>query len=80
MPITLRQLESLIRLAQARARAELRDWVTEDDALDVVEMMQEVGPHTQQANFKSIVCDHWLTRSPMWRDSELAGCVHLGDG
>lgn len=41
MPITLRQLESLIRLSQARARAELREWVTEDDALDVVEMMQE---------------------------------------
>jgi DNA replicative helicase MCM subunit Mcm2 (Cdc46/Mcm family) len=41
MPITTRQLESLIRLAQARAKAELRDMVTEDDALDVVEIMQE---------------------------------------
>jgi hypothetical protein len=75
-PITTRQLESLIRLAQvgreggreggkkggnpswakitdqqtyppsilstqARAKAELRKEVTEDDALDVVEMMQE---------------------------------------
>ncbi|CAM9850234.1 unnamed protein product [Chrysoparadoxa australica] len=41
MPITSRQLESLIRLSQARARADLRDVVTEADAGDVVDMMQE---------------------------------------
>ncbi|KAF0975071.1 hypothetical protein FDP41_005824 [Naegleria fowleri] len=40
-PITTRQLESLIRLAQARARAELRNVVTERDALDVVELIKE---------------------------------------
>jgi len=40
-PITTRQLESLIRLAQARARAELRSEVTEEDALDVVEIIKE---------------------------------------
>jgi len=31
-PITARQLESLVRLAEARARVDLRDEVTEEDA------------------------------------------------
>jgi DNA helicase MCM8 len=41
MPITTRQLESLVRLAQARAKLELRDNVTEDDARDVVALLRE---------------------------------------
>ncbi|MEM1891536.1 MAG: Minichromosome maintenance protein MCM, partial [Nitrososphaerota archaeon] len=45
--ITARQLESLIRLAEARARVALRDKVTEEDAGAVVLLMkrslQEVG-------------------------------------
>ncbi|WIA40343.1 hypothetical protein OEZ86_013710 [Tetradesmus obliquus] len=41
LPITARQLESLVRLAEARARAELREIVTADDALDVLEIMRE---------------------------------------
>lgn len=32
-PITARQLESLVRLAQARARVDLREQITEQDAL-----------------------------------------------
>ncbi|KAI8915900.1 DNA replication licensing factor MCM8 [Gorgonomyces haynaldii] len=39
-PITTRQLESMIRLSEARARCELRDIVTDDDAKDVVELMK----------------------------------------
>ncbi|KAJ8924425.1 hypothetical protein NQ315_007221 [Exocentrus adspersus] len=39
-PVTTRQLHSLIRLAQARAKTELREEATEDDALDVVEIMK----------------------------------------
>jgi len=39
-PITTRQLESMIRLAEARARMELRETVTAQDALDVVELMK----------------------------------------
>jgi DNA replicative helicase MCM subunit Mcm2 (Cdc46/Mcm family) len=45
--ITARQLESLIRLAEARARAALRDYVTEEDVLDVISLVKrslsEVG-------------------------------------
>ncbi len=37
--ITIRQLETLIRLAQARARMELRDLVTCSDVEDVAEIM-----------------------------------------
>lgn len=32
-PITARQLESLVRLAEARARVELREEITAEDAL-----------------------------------------------
>jgi DNA helicase MCM8 len=39
VPITTRQLEALIRLCQARAKACLRDFVLEEDALDVIELM-----------------------------------------
>jgi len=40
-PITTRQLESLVRLAEARAKVELREVVTEQDAKDVVDIMKE---------------------------------------
>lgn len=40
VPVTTRQLESLIRLSEARARTELRNLVTEQDALDVVYLMK----------------------------------------
>ncbi|CAH1792022.1 unnamed protein product [Owenia fusiformis] len=39
-PITTRQLESLIRLTEARARLELREVATESDAIDVVDIMK----------------------------------------
>jgi DNA helicase MCM8 len=41
IPVTTRNLESLIRLGQARARAELRETVTEQDAKDVVDLLHE---------------------------------------
>ena len=41
LPITTRQLESLVRLSQARAKIELRDTVTEADALDVVSLLEK---------------------------------------
>lgn len=41
VPITARQLESLVRLAEARARMALRSKVTKDDAQAAVRLMQE---------------------------------------
>jgi DNA helicase MCM8 len=41
VPITTRQLEALIRLSQARAKACLRPLVLKEDAEDVVELMKE---------------------------------------
>jgi DNA helicase MCM8 len=41
IPVTTRQLESLIRLSQARARAELAEVVTASHAQDVVDIMHE---------------------------------------
>ncbi len=41
VPVTTRQLETLIRLSQARAKVALRDFVLEEDAEDVIELMTE---------------------------------------
>jgi len=41
MPVTTRQLESLIRLSEARAKLELRESVTESDALEIVEIIKQ---------------------------------------
>ncbi|KAG0321575.1 DNA replication licensing factor mcm8 [Linnemannia gamsii] len=38
-PVTTRQLESLIRMSEARARMELREAVTRRDAMDVIEII-----------------------------------------
>ncbi len=40
IPITTRQLESMVRLAEARARADLREYVVKEDAEEVVEIMR----------------------------------------
>ena len=39
-PITTRQLESMIRLCEARARSELREIILESDASDVIQIMK----------------------------------------
>ena len=41
MPITARQLESLVRLSQARARLVLCDYVSREHALEVCELLRE---------------------------------------
>jgi DNA helicase MCM8 len=47
-PVTSRQLESLVRLAEARARSELRDVANADDARDVIAIMQSTLEDVKQ--------------------------------
>lgn len=54
VPITTRQLESLIRLTQARARLELREECTAQDALDVIELMRHSIADTQSDGLGSV--------------------------
>lgn len=53
-PITIRQLEALLRLAEARARSELRDEVTEEDARDVMDIMRASFAHTVVDEFGKV--------------------------
>ncbi|KAI9340418.1 Minichromosome maintenance deficient 8 [Zopfochytrium polystomum] len=53
-PITTRQLESMIRLAEARAKCDLRDHVTKEDAEDVVAVMKFSLWDTYQDNLGNI--------------------------
>ncbi|XP_043991966.1 DNA helicase MCM8 [Gambusia affinis] len=61
-PITTRQLESLIRLTEARAKLELRELATQSDAEDVVEIMKHrvrglCSRKTEEASDKSTATD-----------------------
>jgi DNA helicase MCM8 len=47
-PVTTRQLESMIRLAEARAKSELREEVDVEDARDVIAMIQSTLEDVQQ--------------------------------
>lgn len=51
IPITIRQLESCIRLAQARAKVELREEVTAKDAFEVIELLNFSLVKTQSDEF-----------------------------
>ncbi|GAB1601268.1 DNA helicase MCM8 [Argonauta hians] len=53
-PITTRQLESLIRLTEARARAELREEATKEDAEDVIAIMKYSMKETYSDEFGSL--------------------------
>lgn len=54
VPITTRQLEALIRLSEARAKACLREYVIEEDALDVVELMSRSVDEVHKDEFGAL--------------------------
>ena len=66
LPITARQLESLVRLAEARARVELRETVTADDA-QVRRATADRASHSTMAGSHArngYLCWHCVLESP----------------
>lgn len=70
-PITTRQLESMIRLAEARAKIELREYVTKADAEDVVEM-------TKASLFDAVTDEFGYVRCVWCASSRCARCECAG--
>ncbi len=95
VPITARQLEALVRLAEAHARMALKPEVTEEDALEAIRlmmvMMQGVGYDTETGMIDSDIISVGMPRSrqeKLYRLSELIrtmveesgeDCVKLAD-
>ncbi|TSM77312.1 DNA helicase MCM8 [Bagarius yarrelli] len=70
-PITTRQLESLIRLTEARARLELREKATRHDAEDVVEIMKHSLKDTYSDEFGRLDFDRSQLGSGMSNRSKV---------
>ncbi|KAG7465857.1 hypothetical protein MATL_G00158250 [Megalops atlanticus] len=70
-PITTRQLESLIRLTEARARLELREKATKTDAEEVVEIMKHSLLDTYLDEFGRLDFDRSLMGSGMSNRSQV---------
>ncbi|XP_066524234.1 DNA helicase MCM8 [Hoplias malabaricus] len=70
-PITTRQLESLIRLTEARARLELREKATQSDAEDVVEIMKHSLTDTYSDEFGRLDFDRSQLGSGMSNRSKV---------
>lgn len=75
-PITTRKLESLIRLAEARARLELREIVTEDDAKEIVLLMKETELNALQ---NDMGCIDFTTngKGKLSKSKQMKGVVNL---
>uniref|UniRef100_A0A3B4DI58 DNA helicase MCM8 n=1 Tax=Pygocentrus nattereri TaxID=42514 RepID=A0A3B4DI58_PYGNA len=70
-PITTRQLESLIRLTEARARLELREKATQSDAEDVVDIMKHSLTDTYSDEFGRLDFDRSQLGSGMSNRSKV---------
>ncbi|XP_030638296.1 LOW QUALITY PROTEIN: DNA helicase MCM8 [Chanos chanos] len=70
-PITTRQIESLIRLTEARARLELREKATQSDAEDVVEIMKHSLADTYSDEFGRLDFDRSQLGSGMSNRSKV---------
>jgi DNA helicase MCM8 len=68
VPITMRQLESLVRLTEARARLELRDVATVRDAEDVVELMKRSILQTHVDQYGKVEFEVSTTVSINWSE------------
>ena len=68
IPITARQLEGIVRLAEARARVALRDKVTKQDAQKAIDLMvyslQQIAidPETGELDYDALASGHTSTK------------------
>ncbi|XP_028409648.1 DNA helicase MCM8-like isoform X2 [Dendronephthya gigantea] len=70
IPITTRQLESLIRLTEARSRLELREEATRQDAVDVIEIMKQSLVDTYTDEMGNIDSERSQNGSGMSRNAQ----------
>jgi len=67
VPVTARQLEALVRLAEASARVRLADTVSEDDAERVIEIvrscLQDIGVDPETGQFDADVVETGTSKS-----------------
>lgn len=76
-PITTRQLESLIRLTEARARTELRTFCTKSDALDVIEIMKYSMRETYSDEYGNLDFDRSIHGSGMSKSSQAKKLINM---
>ena len=74
-PITTRQLESLIRLTEARARLALREEATKEDASDVVQIMKFSMNDTFSDEFGMLNFDRSQHGSGMSQRAQVCDCL-----
>ncbi|CAL1270874.1 unnamed protein product [Larinioides sclopetarius] len=77
IPITTRQLESLIRLTKARARIELRAFCTTNDAEEVIEIMKYSMRDTFSDEFGNIDFDRSIHGSGMSKRSQAKKLINF---
>ncbi len=67
VPITARQLEALVRIAEASARAELKDEVTEEDAERAIDILtyclEQVGVDPETGEFDADIIESGVSSS-----------------
>lgn len=76
-PITTRQLESLIRLTEARARTELRAFCTRSDAEEVIEIMKYSMRETYSDEHGNLDFDRSIHGSGMSKASQAKKLIKL---
>ncbi len=86
VPITARQLEALVRISEASARAELSDKVTEEDAQRAIDILkyslEQVGVDPETGEFDADIIESGVTSSERNRLQSVKHIINemAGDG
>ena len=75
-PITNRQLESYMRLATARAKSELRELVSEQDARDVISLVQDTQLDLNTTNDETFLSPSGTTGQALSMNSQRKKLIH----